>query len=127
MDQDQLIQIVKQWVKIDNDIRDIQKEQNKLKVEKKTVTKHLMEIMKNNKVDCFEINDGQLVYKKKNFKKAITNKILLTSLSSFYNNDQKQVEELHNFILENRENTITECIVRNSKSSNHSSPKEGIV
>ena len=116
MDQDQLIQIVKQWVKIDNDIRDIQKEQNKLKVEKKAVTKHLMEIMKNNKVDCFEINDGQLVYKKKNSKKAITNKVLLTSLSSFYNNDSKQVEELHNFILDNRENTITECIVRNSKS-----------
>ena len=51
MDQDKLVQIVKQWVNIDNNIRDLQKEQNKLKTEKKVVTKHLMEIMKTNNVE----------------------------------------------------------------------------
>ena len=53
MDQDTLVQIVKQWVNIDNGIRDLQKKQNNLKTEKKNVTKQLMEIMKTNNVECF--------------------------------------------------------------------------
>ena len=117
MDQDTLVQIVKQWVNIDNGIRELQKKQNSLKAEKKNVTKQLMEIMKTNNVECFEINDGQLVFKTKNSKKAITKKMLLSSLASFYNNDVKKIDELHNFILDNRENVVTECIVRNTKST----------
>ena len=74
MDQDTLIQIVKQWVKIDNNIRDLQKEQNSLKSEKKNVSKRLMEIMKTNNVDCFDINDGKLIYKKKIQKKPLQKK-----------------------------------------------------
>lgn len=121
MDQETLVQIVKQWVKIDNNIRDLQKEQNSMKNEKKNVTKRLMEIMKTNNVDCFEINDGQLIYKKKNSKKAITKKILFSSLASFYKNDIDKIEELNNFILDNREDVVTECIVRNTKMAKLSS------
>ena len=117
MDQDTLIQIVKQWVKIDNNIRDLQKEQNSLKSEKKNVSKRLMEIMKTNNVDCFDINDGKLIYKKKNSKKAITKKVLFSSLSAFYKNDVNKIEELHNFILDNREDVVTEQIVRNTKNN----------
>ena len=121
MDQETLVQIVKQWVKIDNNIRDLQKEQNSMKNEKKNVTKRLMEIMKTNNVDCFEINDVQLIYKKKNSKKAITKKILFSSLASFYKNDIDKIEELNNFILDNREDVVTECIVRNTKMAKLSS------
>ena len=115
MDQEQLIQFIKQWVKNDNEIRELQKQQNLRKIEKKKITLHLMDIMKNNKIDCFDINDGQILYKKKSTKKAITKKNLLLVLGSFYNGDTTKAEELNNFILEKREDKITECIVRNSK------------
>ena len=58
---EQLINTIKKWVKIDNDIRALQKEQNKLKHEKKTISKLLMEVMKENEIDCFDIKDGYKV------------------------------------------------------------------
>ena len=80
---DQLIQKIKEWVKIDNEIRTLQKEQAKRKTEKKKISMELMDVMRMNQIDCFDINDGQLMYSKKSVKKPITKKNLMTILSSY--------------------------------------------
>jgi hypothetical protein len=67
---EQLIKCVKDWVRIDNEIRVLQKEQAVRKNEKNTISKELMEVMKKNEIDCFDIKDGQIMYTKKNVKKS---------------------------------------------------------
>ena len=114
----QLIDTIKKWVKIDNEIRLLQKEQNMRKKEKKTISNDLITVMKNNEIDCFDINDGQIIYSKKSVKKPITQKVLLNLLSTYYNGDVLKASELNDFIMENREETIQEKIVRKINTQN---------
>ena len=69
---EQLIKSIKEWVKIDNEIRALQKEVKKRNDEKKNISKNLIDVMKNNEIDCFDLKDGQIMYSKKNVKKPIT-------------------------------------------------------
>ena len=96
----QLIDTIKKWVKIDNEIRLLQKEQNNRKKEKKNISNELITVMKNNEIDCFDINDGQIIYSKKSVKKPITQKVLLNLLSTYYNGDVLKASELNDFIIE---------------------------
>jgi hypothetical protein len=108
----QLIDTIKKWVKIDNEIRVLQKEQNVRKKEKQNISKELISVMKNNEIDCFDINDGQIMYSRKSVKKPITQKVLLNLLANYYNGDVLKATELNEYIMVNREETIQEKIVR---------------
>ena len=112
MDKDQLVSIIKEWVKTDNEMRTLQQEMHKRKTEKKRVTQLLIDIMRNNQIDCFDINNGQILYKKKNVKQPITKSVLLEVLSTYYQGDSEKVNELNNFILGNRKVVTKETIVR---------------
>ena len=68
---EQLVNSIKKWVKIDNEIRALQKETNKRKADKKKISNELVEVMRTNEIDCFDINDGQILYSKKNVKKCV--------------------------------------------------------
>lgn len=117
MEKEQLIQVIKEWVKNDNEIRTLQREQQKRKLEKKKITQNLIEIMRNNQIDCFDINDGQIMYKKKEVKQPITKTHLMNVLSTFYNGDSEKVNELNTFIMENRKSVTKETISRKLKDS----------
>ena len=109
---EQLVNCIKQWVKIDNEIRTLQNEQVKRKKEKKTISNDLIEVMKKNQIDCFDIKDVQLVYNKKNVKKPITKKELLQILSTYYEGDTLKANEVTTFIDENRKEVVKETITR---------------
>jgi hypothetical protein len=108
---DQLKTRVREWVRLDNEIRALNKEIASRRLEKKAISGDLITVMRNNQLDEFDIKDGQLMYVKKNVKKPITQKQLLTILSSYYKNEEK-AEEVNTYILENREEVVKECIKR---------------
>jgi 5'-3' exonuclease len=108
---EQLVNIIRDWVKIDNDIRKLQKETNIRKKEKTKMSSDLIEIMKQHDIECFDLKDGQLLYKKKNVKKPITKKILLDILSKYYKGDYMKATEVNDFILTNREEVVHEVLV----------------
>ena len=108
---EQLVKTIKEWVKLDNDIRKLQTEIKQRKAEKTKTSTILMETMKKNEIDCFDINNGQICYTKKNIKKPITKKILLDILSKYYKGDALKASEINNFILDNREEIVKESIV----------------
>jgi len=113
MDKKQLlIKKVRDWVKLDNEIRTLQKEQTSRKKEKKELSNGLMEIMKDNEIDCFDLKDGQLCYNKKNVKKPLTKKSLLNILSKYYDGNVSKAVEMNDFILDNREVSVQESITR---------------
>jgi hypothetical protein len=109
---EQLVKIIKEWVKNDNDIRLLQKEIKKRKIEKKQISDKLMEVMKSNEIDVFDINDGQIQYSKRTVKKPITKKMLMDILSKYYDGDFMKANELNTFILDNREVQTKETITR---------------
>jgi seryl-tRNA synthetase len=109
---DQLIKTIKEWVKIDNEIRALKKEVASREKEKKEISKNLMDVMRKNEIDCFDLKDGQITYTKKNVKKAITKKSLLDILSKYCQGDSIKAIEINNFIMDNREEVVKESIVR---------------
>jgi hypothetical protein len=109
---DQLVKLIKEWVHLDNESRTLQAHLNVNKLEKKRTSNELMEVMKHNEIDCFQIKDGKIQYKKTNIKKPLSNKILVKLLNEFYDGNQDKVSELNNFLIENREEVIKENIVR---------------
>ena len=109
---EQLINCVREWVRIDNEIRLLQKEQAIRKNEKKAISKELVDVMRKNEIDYIDIKDGQIMYNKKNVKKPITKKNLMGILANFFKGDVEKAVELNDFIMENREETVRESIVR---------------
>lgn len=112
---DSLVNAIKIWVKKDNEIRQLKKEERIRKKEQKEISETLMAIMKENEIDEFDLKDGKLVYTKKNIKKPITKKGLLDILKRYYNDDKEKADELNNFIMDNREEKVVETITRTIK------------
>jgi hypothetical protein len=108
---EQLVNNIREWVKIDNEIAQLRNEIKERNIKKKTMTENLVTVMKSNNIDCFDINDGSLVYKKNIVKKPINSKTLLLSLQKYYK-DQAIAEDLTKYIMDNREEQSKETIKR---------------
>jgi hypothetical protein len=107
-----LIKLIKEWVKNDNEIRELKKQEIIRKTENKTITDKLLKIMKTNEVDCFDINDSQIQYKKTNVKKPFTKKNISYLLNQYFKNDVERANDVNAFLMENQEETVKERIVR---------------
>lgn len=110
---EQLVKCIQEWVMIDNEIKTLQKELNVRKKKKQTISKSLMESMSFHGIDCFSTKtNGDIIYCKKNVTKPLTQSILLSRLKEYYSNDPLQVSELNQYILDGREKTMKETILR---------------
>ena len=107
-----LINNIKEWIKIDTEIAKLKGEIKEKTTTKKTLTENLVSVMKNNQIDCFDINGGALVYKKNKVKKPITGKTLLDALQKYYKQDANLAEEITKHIMDSREEQIKEIIQR---------------
>jgi len=109
---EQLVNNVKAWIKMDTEINELKAQIKERNNKKKSLTENLITVMKSNKIDCFDINDGALVYKSNKVKKQLNGKSLLLSLQNYYKTDQKMAEEITKYILDSREEQIKEVIKR---------------
>ena len=109
---EQLVNNIKDWIKMDNEIAQLKAEIKERNNKKKTLTENLVTVMKTNSIDCFDINGGALVYKKNKVKKPISGKTLLSALQNYYKNDVKIAEEITKHVMDSREEQIKETIKR---------------
>jgi len=109
---EQLVNAIKEWVKLDNEIKTLNSELKTRKLKQKKVSDILIETMKKENIDGVEINNGKdnLSYTKRSVKKPITKGLLMNILSKYYEGDINKATEINNYILENREETIKESI-----------------
>lgn len=110
-----LVDNIKNWLQIDDDIRELQAKIKEKRKQKKTFTNNLVQIMKNNSIDAFDINDGKLLFTRNKTKTPLSKKHLITSVSKFFPNDKKVVDDLCNFIMSTRTAKTTENIKRKMK------------
>lgn len=109
---EELITNIKEWIKIDNEIIQLQKEVKERRTLKKNLSDSLMITMKKNEIDCFDINGGSIVYKKNKIKKPLNGKSLMAALQKYYETKPQQAEEVTKFVMENREEQVKEIIKR---------------
>ena len=112
----QIINSVKEWVKLDNEMRTLKEELNIRKKKKDNISNGLLKSMKEKEIDSFDLKDGKLEYKTRKTKKPISKKMLLNILSQYYNGDPNKASELNNYILANREENTKETILRKIQS-----------
>ena len=113
--QQALLENVKSWLTIDNEIRALQKEIKERRKMKKQLTSDLMSTMKNNDIDALNVPDGELIYNKTKTKAPLSKKHLLTSLGQYFKGDQRMIDELSKFIMESRAEKEKESIRRKIK------------
>jgi hypothetical protein len=109
---EQLVNNIKEWIKIDTEIAELKAQIRDKNNKKKGLTENLVTVMKNNKIDCFDINGGALVYKTNKVKKPINGKSLLLALQSYYKTDPNVAEDLTKYIMDNRQEQVKETIKR---------------
>lgn len=110
--QKQVIETVKKWVQLDNQIKHLSATLKQIRKDKSDLNVHLLTMMKDNSIDIFSIKDGQLQYKKETKRKPLSQKSLLTILSKYPQFSEDQASLLNAFIYENREIFVKESIAR---------------
>ena len=115
MNNQDLLENVKTWLDIDNQIRALQKEIRDRRKLKKDLTQNLVGIMKTQDIDALNVPDGQLIYNKTKSKSALSKKHLITSLTSYFKNDKRLADELAKFIMDSRQEKEKENIKRKIK------------
>ena len=112
MQQNNLVDTVRNWVQLDNQIRFAQKKLKELRDQKKQKNEEMIRIMKENEIDNFDLKDGQIRYKKEKKRETLTQKKLLNILLSHPQLGKNQAEQLNHFVFESRKVVENETITR---------------
>jgi hypothetical protein len=114
---EELVTIIKEWIENDEKVKEMQAIIKEYKNKKKNLTVTLLNIMKTNEIDCFDINSGKIVYCKSKTKVSLNKKTLIDSLEKFFKeknnlNIDIDVNSISDYILNNREIKVNENIKR---------------
>ena len=106
-----LINNIKEWVALDSEIKQLQKEIKERRDKKKQATTNLVEIMKTNEIDCFDTKNGKIIYTKNNVKSSLNKEQLIKSLGQYFSESPNvNPSDVSKFILENRDIKVKENI-----------------
>ena len=108
---DQLVRSIQDWMQVDKEMKLLQKEIKQRRERKKELTTALVDIMKDNEIDCFDISDGKIIYTKNRVKAPISKKHLLDCLGKYFEEHPNvEAEEVSKFILDSRQVQLKESI-----------------
>lgn len=109
---EELILNIKEWIKIDGEIIKLKSEIKEKTTKMKNITESLVNVMKRNSIDCFDINGGALIYKQKKTKRTISGKFLLSQLQDYYKEQPELAKEIAKKVLDNRVEVIKDELKR---------------
>ena len=111
-DKQALLDVVKSWVTTDNQIRALSNKLRELRKEKKAQNEQMIQVMKANEIDNFDLKDGQIRYKKETKREALTQKKLLDILVKHPQLGEEQAKHLNQFVFDRRKVTEKDTVVR---------------
>ena len=109
---EQLVAQIKGWMANDNELLELQRKVKELKEKRKTYADNLVEIMRKNEIDCFDVNGGKLIYTKTKVMASLNKTTLVNALMKYFKDDDEQAKELSKFVLDSREEKVKESIRR---------------
>ena len=102
-DKELLVNMIKEWVIINNKMNETQKILKELRTKKQNISNSLIKIMENNDIDDIDIKNGKLVYRKNKVKAPINKDYLLKMLDNYFEKyPEIDTQDVGSFILENR-------------------------
>ena len=110
MEKQQLIAIIKEWVRLDGEIAALKRDAKALGDQKKELSKQLIGVMKERHLDEIDLTDGKLVHQTRKTKAPLNKKLLVGCLAKYYKNDDK-AKEISEYILGARLEKVSDAIV----------------
>lgn len=111
-EKNKLIDIVRNWINVDNQLSKLNSMTRQLRSEKKKINMEMIQVMKEKEIDIFDLKEGQIRYKTEKRKEPLNQKRLLDILSKYPVLEDTQKIALNDFIFQNRNEIVTETITR---------------
>lgn len=100
---EELVQTIKEWISVEQEIQTLQQKLKKCKATKKELSDTLVNTMKSNEIDCFDINNGKIIYTCNKVRSSVSKKHIMESLSQYFNDsDVTTAQDITKFILDAR-------------------------
>ena len=109
---EELVKSIREWISFDSDIAKLQSQLKEKRAQKKRNSEQLVNTMKNNSIDCFDINGGAILYKRNVVKKPLTGKTMLPLLEAYLAASEIKADDLTKYLLDNRVEKVTETVRR---------------
>ena len=110
MDKDRVLALVKEWIKNDQEMRILRKEEKRRRQENAQLSENILSVMKEHDITCFETKGGTLVHKTRRSKRPLTQKELLSAALVFFDGDVERAQALSSLLLESRRVVVSESI-----------------
>ena len=107
---DQLKDYLRQWVRVENEIGTLSAEIKKRKLIHQQLSASLLNVMRQNEIDCFDLANGRIVYSKTKTKVPLNNGQLKSALTTYYKDDADKASSLTEFLLSSRVEKTRESI-----------------
>ncbi len=107
---DQLKDYLRQWVRVENEIGTLSAEIKKRKLIHQQLSASLLNVMRQNEIDCFDLANGRIVYSKRKTKAPLNNGQLKSALTTYYKDDVEKAANLTEFLLSSRVEKTRESI-----------------
>ena len=108
---EELVSSIKEWIKLEDEMKMLQAELKSRRIQKKMLSDKLVDVMKNNEIDCFDMASGKLMYTTNRVKAPLSKKYLLDSLAAYFGeNPHIDSADVAEFVLDNREVKIKEGV-----------------
>jgi len=104
---DELVDIIKEWVSVDKELKALSKEVKNRRDLKKELTQKLANTLKINEIDNINTPNGKIIYSQNKVRAPLNKKHLIKSTMEFFgDSSEEEIEKLNaliNHILESRE------------------------
>jgi len=107
---EQVKDYLRQWIRVENEISTLSVEIKKRKLVHQQLSASLLDVMRKNDIDCFDITNGKIVYSKVKHRAPLNNGQLRTALTTYYKDDADKANNLTDFLLSSRVEKTRESI-----------------
>lgn len=107
---EQVKDYLRQWIRVENEIGTLTLEIKKRKIIHSQLSSSLMEVMRKNEIDCFDITNGKIIYSKTKSRPPLNKNQLKSALLTYYKDDTEKARSLNEFLVSSRIEKIKEAI-----------------
>lgn len=102
---------VRKWIRLDNELRQLQALARERREMKKQITQDLVDVMRENEID-FNLSDGKLVYKQSKRTAPINDKHITACLMEILHYNPDQAKEVTDAIMSRRDTKMVDTVQR---------------
>jgi hypothetical protein len=110
LSKEQVKEYLRQWIRVENEISTLSVEIKKRKLVHQQLSISLLDVMRKNDIDCFDITNGKIVYSKVKHRAPLNNGQLRSALTTYYKDDTEKANNLTEFLLSSRVEKTRESI-----------------